>query len=215
MTELTFDVLGMEPVLHAAVPTLAARLRVAETTGERVHAIVLRCQVRIEPQRRRYSEEEADGLRDLFGTSGQWATTLKPFLWTHEATTVPGFTGQTEFELLITCTYDFEVVAAKYLHALQDGTIPLLLAFSGTAFFKGDTGFNVNPLPWHKDASWDLPVAAWRGVMDHYFPNSGWIRLQRDTLDALLKFKSRHGLPTWERAFDVLLREADERAGTP
>ena len=36
---------------YAAAPQLTARLRIEETTGQRVHAIALRCQVRIEPQR--------------------------------------------------------------------------------------------------------------------------------------------------------------------
>jgi hypothetical protein len=213
MTQLSFDVLGVEASRHAAVPTLLARLRVAETTGEQVHAIVLRCQVRIEPQRRRYSGEEADGLRDMFGTAEQWSTTLKPFPWTHEAIAVPGFRGSIELELPITCTYDFEVVAAKYLHALRDGAVPLLFAFSGTVFFKGDSGFNVNPLPWHSDAAFELPVATWREAMDQHFPNSGWIRLHRDSLDALHRFKSARGLISWEQALDVLLAAADEPAG--
>ena len=36
------------------------------------------------------------------------------------------------------CTYDFEVAAAKYLHSLEQGEIPLLLMFSGTVFAKGE-----------------------------------------------------------------------------
>ena len=45
---------------------------------------------------------------------------------------VPGFEGTTVIDLPITCTYDFEVVAAKYLEALEDGEVPLLFLFSGT-----------------------------------------------------------------------------------
>ena len=52
----------------------------------------------------------------------------------------PGFTGQHRVELPVPCTYDFEVAAAKYLHALDDGEIPLLFLFSGTVFAKGDGG---------------------------------------------------------------------------
>ena len=40
---------------HAAVPTIMLRLRVDEADGGSVHALALRCQIRIEPQRRRYS----------------------------------------------------------------------------------------------------------------------------------------------------------------
>ena len=42
---------------------LLVKLRIAETTGQAIHAIALRCQVRIEPQRRTYSGEERSDLR--------------------------------------------------------------------------------------------------------------------------------------------------------
>ena len=34
---------------------------------------------------------------------------------------VQGFTGGTQVDLPLECTYDFEVTAAKYFHALRDG----------------------------------------------------------------------------------------------
>ena len=34
-------------------------------------------------------------------------------------TTVQGFTGSTEVDLALPCTYDFEVVGSRYLHALR------------------------------------------------------------------------------------------------
>jgi hypothetical protein len=52
---------------YAVAPQLTARLRIEESTGVQVHAIALRCQVRIEPQRRRYDEVSAAALLGLFG----------------------------------------------------------------------------------------------------------------------------------------------------
>jgi hypothetical protein len=49
-------------------------------------------------------------------------------------------------------------------------------------------------------------------MMDRYFPNSGWLRLRRETLDRLQRFKSSQAVPSWDQAFDVLLSAA-ERAG--
>jgi Family of unknown function (DUF6084) len=207
VSQLTFDVLDVQPERYAVVPTMTARLRVAETTGEAIHAIALRCQIRIEPQRRRYSPEEEEGLRDLFGSSEQWSTSLKPFLWTHEATMIPGFRGSAEFDLPITCTYDFEVAASKYLHALADGAVPLLLLFNGTVFSRGATGFTVEQVSWDKEAGWQLPVSVWREVMDQHFPNSAWIRVHRDTLDSLHRFRTSRALPSWEQTFEALLAE--------
>ncbi|HEV7209861.1 MAG TPA: DUF6084 family protein [Mycobacteriales bacterium] len=205
MTSLAFDVLGVSPQEHAAAPHLLFRLKVAETSGEVVHAIALRCQLRIEPQRRPYDAQEQQGLTDLFGASDRYATTLKPFLWTHATAMVQGFTGSREFDLPVACTYDFEVSATKYLHALRGGEVPLVLLFSGTVFTRGSTGFAVEQLSWSLEAPCRLPVGTWRQLMDLYFPASGWIRLERETLDALGRYKSARGLTSWEQTIAELI----------
>jgi hypothetical protein len=123
---------------------------------------------------------------------------------------VPSFTGSTEIDLPVPCTYDFEVAASKYLHALGDGEVPLLLLFSGTVFTKGLSGFSVDQVPWHKEATYRLPVAVWREIMDRFFPGAGWIRVRRDTLDALQRFKAVRALPTWDDALEALFKEAGE-----
>ncbi|MGH9016522.1 MAG: DUF6084 family protein, partial [Acidimicrobiales bacterium] len=168
----------------------------------------LRCQIRIEPQRRRYAADEEERLYELFGETPQWGDSLHPFLWTHVSTTVAGFRGVTEIDLPVECTYDFEVAGAKYLHSLSEGEIPLLLLFSGTVFTRGESGFAAEPVSWHEDATFRLPVAVWRGLMDLYFPRSGWIRVGRDTLDDLREFRVRRGLPTWDQALQQLLKVA-------
>ncbi len=37
------------------------------------------------------------------------------------------------------------------------------------------------------------PGPVWRDMMDLYFPNSGWLMVSRDTLDALTRFKAARG----------------------
>ena len=81
MTSLAFQVVGARPEPHAAVPTIMMRLRVSEATGTEVHALALRCQIRIEPQRRRYGADEEERLYELFGDTPRWGDTLRPFLW--------------------------------------------------------------------------------------------------------------------------------------
>ena len=210
MTQLSFAVVDAAAERYAAEPTLMLRLRVEELTGETVHSLALRCQIRIEPQRRRYTAVEEERLLDLFGEPPRWGDSLRPFLWTHASAMLPGFTGGTDIDLPVTCTYDFEVAAARYLHSLSDGEVPLVLLFSGTVFYKGESGFNVEPVPWHQEANFRLPVQVWRDVMDLYFPNSGWLRVPRHTLDDLQRFKASRALPTWEQAFEMLLKEAGE-----
>lgn len=209
MSELVFDCFDATSDPYDAAPTLNFHLRIAETTGERVHAMVLRCQMRIEPSRRRYSEEEAGRLLGLFGETKRWGDTMKPVQFTIESLMVQGFTGSTEVTIPVACTYDMEVVATKYFHALDDGDIPLLLLFSGTVFVRGSNGYEVEQIPWHKECTYRLPVARWDKMMDQYFPNSAWLRLRRDAMDELERYKADRALPTWEQTFATLLKEAE------
>ena len=56
-----------------------------------------------------------------------------------------------------------------------------------------------------------MPVRLWRDLMDRYFPGSAWIRLRRDSFDALYRFKGRHALLTWDDAIETLLNEAVDK----
>lgn len=208
MPELSFDVLDAYPDVYGSDPTMIFRLRLAETTGDPIHTVVLRAQIQINAQLRSYSEEERALLADLFGDSSRWGETLRPFNWTHVATMLQGFRGSTEVELKAPCTYDFDVAAAKYLHGLRDGVIPLEFLFSGTVISRGATGYSVTQIPWHKDCAFPLPVQTWRGLVDLYWPGGGWIRLRRDTIDELLRFKTAHGLTDWDRTMAILLERA-------
>lgn len=212
MSDLTFTCVDAEAMRYAAVPTLLLKLRIAETTGETIQGIALRCQLRIEAQRRRYTPAEAGRLTELFGETTRWGETLKPLHFSNVSLMVPGFAGSTEIDLPVPCTYDFEVAATKYLHALDDGEIPLLLLFSGTVFAKRASGFSVGQVPWSNEAKYALPARLWREVMDLYFPNSGWIRMRRDTLDALQQFKVRRAMTSWDEALEALLTTAEKGA---
>ncbi|HJQ46679.1 MAG TPA: DUF6084 family protein [Amycolatopsis sp.] len=205
MAELSFDCLDVYAQRYAASPTLLFRVRIADLTGTALHAIALRCQIRIETRQRRYDQHESEVLGHLFGDPSRWGDTLKPLQFTSVSTMVPEFTGACEIEIPVPCTYDLEVAAGKYFHALEEGVVPLLLLFSGTVFGKGDKGFWVDQVPWHKEAHYRMPVAVWRELMDLYFPNDAWIRLRRETVDALLRFKAEHAIPTWDAAMETLL----------
>jgi Family of unknown function (DUF6084) len=211
VSSLSFEVVGAKAEPYAVQPTIGLCLRLTAPAGEAVHAVALQCQIRIEPQRRRYQPGEEERLIELFGAPARWGETLRPFLWTHVATTVPGFVGTTEVDLLVPCTYDMEIAGTKYLHALADGSeIPLVLLFSGTTFARNGTGMSVAPVAWHEEAAYRLPVQVWRDMMDLYFPNSGWVTVSRPVLDALGRFKAARALATWDHTLEVLLKEAGE-----
>lgn len=125
---------------------------------------------------------------------------------------VQGFSGATQVGLPLACTYDFEVSSAKYLHALRDGTVPLQFLFSGTAFVQGPRGFSVQQIPWDREDRYDMPVAVWREVIAAHFPNSGWLRLDCDTVDALAAYRRTHGLLSQDEAILSLLARAGQDA---
>ena len=109
MSDLAFTLVDIRPEPYAASPALTARLHLEDRGPDPVHAVALRAQVRLEPQRRAYSDAEAAGLTDLFGSRERWGSTLRPFLWMQCSTVVQGFTGSTDVDLSLPCTYDFEV----------------------------------------------------------------------------------------------------------
>jgi hypothetical protein len=208
MAELTFGCTEAHAVRYAATPTLSFALHITESTGVRVHAIALRCQIRIEPHRRKYSADEARRLNDLFGDTSRWAETVKPIQLATVSTMVTGFSSVTEAELQVPCTYDLEVASARYLQGLDDGTVPLLLLFSGTVFTAHGDSMRVELIPWSSEASYRMPVAVWQDVVREHFPGSAWLRCSTETLDALSAFKAEHALPTWDATLSALLATA-------
>lgn len=204
MTDLAFEVIGARAEPYAAVPSLVLRLRVRERSGAKVDAIALRVQIQLEVQRRRYAPEESAMLSELFGDPSRYADTLKTMLWTHVAQVVVAFENETEIDVHVPCSYDFEVAAHKYLASLQDGVIPLNLLFSGMVFVDGPSGVTPEFVPWSCEARYALPVAVWRETVDACFPGSAWIRVNRDLFDELRRFKIASGLPTWDAALERL-----------
>lgn len=209
MTELGFSVADIFVEPYGVTPQLTARLHITEGTGSVVHAMSLRTQIRIEPQRRAYTAAEERGVRDLFGPRERWYDTLKPFMWMQTGVLVPGFTDVTDVDLPLACTYDFDVVASKYLHALRDGAVSLVLLFSGTVFTRGERGFGVEQIPWDREARYDLPIAVWRELVDRHYPGTGWVRLGHDLLGELAAVKAEHGFTTWDETVRALLPDQD------
>jgi hypothetical protein len=213
--DLNFTVEDALPLPHSAAPLLIFKLRIQEAVAlaeaTSIPAIALRCQIRIEPTRRPYAPREQDRLLDLFGAPERWSQTLRSMLWTHASVVVPPFTGGTVVDLPVPCSFDFNVAATKFFYSLADGEVPLCLLFSGTIFYTTDDGLlQVSQISWEKEASYRLPVQVWKDMMAHYYPNSAWLCLQQDVFDRLYRYKSRQGLPTWEKALETLLETSEE-----
>ncbi|GAC1363085.1 MAG: DUF6084 family protein [Ktedonobacteraceae bacterium] len=212
MPELNFEIVGAEVAIFAAQPTLLFKLRVSNAQPqEQIQSVMLRSQVQIMATQRRYSPAAKEQLLDVFGEPQRWSETLRSFLWTHANTIVPAFVDETTVDLPIVCSYDFEVTSTKYFAALQDGEIPLNFLFSGTIFYTNAAGLvQIGQVAWSKEAAYRLPVSQWRQMIQHYYPNSAWIRLHKDVFDQVYLYKTRHGLPTLEDALTRLLQASSE-----
>jgi hypothetical protein len=55
-----------------------------------------------------------------------------------------------------------------------------------------------------------MPVSVWRDLIAQHFPNSGWVRLSHDTVQALAAYKSERGLLGLDDAVTALLAAARE-----
>ncbi len=207
---LSFAVVNAEAEPYAAVPTLRFMLAIESPEPHpAIRSLLLATQIRIAVARRTYDAREHARLAELFGTPDRWGETLKSLLWTHTTTVSPAFEGKTELALLVPCTCDFDIVSAKYLSGVESGDIPLDFLFSGSVFYDDADGrMQTARLSWESEARYALPVRVWKDMMNHYYPDSSWIRLRRDEYDRLYAYRAERSLQTWEHTVDALLSAA-------
>ena len=134
--------------------------------------------------------------------------TTRSLVWMQLDVLVPAFTGTTVVPVPLPCSYDQELAASKYLYSLPDGEAPLALHFNGTIYYPGDDGaLQMVLLSWDKSIDFRMPVSVWRETIEHYFPNTAWIALRSQTLDALRRAKLERGLATLDAAVQALVEE--------
>ncbi len=214
MPDLSFQVEGAAAVAFSAAPLLAFKLRIANADKEElIQSVALRCQIQIEATHRKYAPQEQERLLDLFGAPERWSRTLRAMLWTHASVTVPPFRGSTAVDIPVPCSFDFNVAATKYFAGLENGEVPLNLMFSGTVFYEpGDSGLQIEQIPWDREAKYRLPVSVWKELIDMYYPNIAWLCLRRDVFNKLAQYKMDHGIPSWDETIERLLPALDVSA---
>lgn len=204
MPDLSFTLKSVEIERYAVTPTL--RFRIGITASEPVENIALQCQLRIEPMRRAYGGGEHEKLADLFGERARWGETLKSFLWTMVSTNVPPFEASSIADVMVPCSFDFDVAATKYFHGLEGGDVPVALLFSGSVFYRDQADrLQIAQLPWSHAITYRLSARLWQDLMNQYYPNTAWLRLDRDTFERLYALKRQLGVATFDSALGELL----------
>ena len=145
MPDLNFAVEGAAPERFAAVPLLIFKLRVTQAAAAGlapapIHSVVLRCQIRIEPARRRYTPVEKATALELFGTPERWGQTLRP----HALDTRQRRRAAVHRRYLRRSSGAVQLRLQSWRrpstsHGLDDGEIPLCFLFSGTIFYRTKT----------------------------------------------------------------------------
>lgn len=215
---LTFSIVAAEAEPYAAVPTLRFSLSI-ECTGTltAIRSVLLTSQIRLAAERRTYSHPEQTLLGELFGPPEQWGKSLRSLYWMHAVTVVPRFEQRCSVDVLVPCTYDFEVTSGKYLTAIQEGLVPLEFLFSGSVFYADADGhLQTARLTWDSAASYRMPVSVWQQMMQHYFPDTAWLRVHRDAFQELLDYRLEQGLTSWNDVVRALLqRERKTPSASP
>lgn len=206
---LRFRALGAQPSRAFATPTIELWVEIACEAPYEIRAIALNVEVRIAAQRRRYETPERERLFDLFGDPSQWQQSLRSVQWMRASVNVASFAGSTVIEIPLPCSYDFDVAAAKYLAALEDGEIPVDVLFSGTVFYDDGAGrLQTAMIPWESEATFRITVAMWRKAVDAAFPESAWLRVSRTMLARLHTYRSSRAHLDWDETLADLLENA-------
>jgi Family of unknown function (DUF6084) len=203
MSDIRFSVVDAQAKQNAASPTIVFQLRVS--TEAPVDALVLRAQLRIEPQWRAYDPEEQALLGDLFGTPDRWHATLRTFSWADVSLVVPGFSDEIETEITVPCTYDFDQAATRFFDVLHSGAIPVRFLFSGPVFRSARTGFMTERIPWSSECAYRMPVSVWHEAMRACYGDDALIRISLETLEKLRRYRALSSAATWDEVLERLM----------
>jgi hypothetical protein len=217
MPDLDFKVTALEAAEHGFAPLLKFKVEITNSPAtENIHSVILQAQIQIQSNQRRYAAGEKEKLTDLFGAPERWGQTLRTKLWTITHATVAPFSGTTTAMLTIPCTYDLNVMAAKYFYALESGEVALLFLFSGTIFYEATDGrLQVQQISWNKECAYRMPVKVWQDLMDHHYPNSAWLSLNREVFGRLYAYRREHSLTSWDETIGQLLPALENAKATP
>ena len=209
-----FEVLSSRAIARAAAPTVGFRVKVSDGSGLTILTMALGVVITVEPSKRPYDSESRERLVELFGPPERWASTTTNFRWAQADAVVPAFSGgEAEFELVVPCTYDLELAAAKYFHGLGDGVAPLRFHFNGTVIYEaGDGRMQVVQIPWDRSPRFRMPIEVWRKTIADAYPFRSWVPVHADTLAKLERRKAEGAVPTFDAVIDELLERAEGEA---
>ncbi len=177
MPDLNFQVEGAEPQRFAAAPLLLFKLRVAEAVAAGaaptpIHAVALRCQVRIEPARRRYERRGAGAAPRPVRHARALGPDAPPDALDARQRRRPAVrrrrpSSTCRCRAASTSAWRPRSTSPPWRGA-SSRSASSSAARSSTRRTSG--ALQVAQISWEKEAYFRLPAATWRGLMDLLLP---------------------------------------------
>ena len=161
-----------------------AALRAARSTrgGARCARSCSTCRSRSRRAARVRRARATTGCSSCSAPATDWGTTLRTLLWTRTTLVVPPFTGQTDVDLLVPCTYDLEVDRVALPRRAAATARCRSSSCSAARSSTRPTDGRLQTARHRRGTSRPSTAcrcAVWRETMDHHFPGSAWLRLDR------------------------------------
>ena len=100
------------------------------------------------------------------------------------------FRARSTTDLPVPCTFDFNVAPPNISTPSRTATCRFVSNSAGRFFMPASNGtLQIDQIGWDKEARFPASRHLWREMMDHYYPNSAWLRLRRDAFDRLLRIQ--------------------------
>ena len=166
---------------HAAVPALEFDVHVSEPGGRQVYAIALSAQIMIEPARRALRRRDArEAGRAVRRARALGHHDPQPGVAPGRRARARASPGATTFRIPCPCSFDMEVAVAEVpvRAARRRGAAGVQLQRHGLLPRRGRAAADVAGAV-GCSAEFRLPVATWRELIEHYYPQTGWVRAAR------------------------------------
>lgn len=215
VAKLRFDVRTARATTLEQTPALELELVVRERTTRPIYAMSLASEILIEPARRRYDGATWARLEDLFGDPDTAAETARTLFWRRVDTPVRSFERETTVALTFPCDIAPDLVATRYLYAVHDGTIPLVLRFTGSVFYRDpEGGLELAQLSWASRARFELPAELWRAAIQSMHGRGAWLRFGNQIMERVRRQRLARGLPSFEVTVAALASRGREEERT-
>lgn len=201
-----FEVVAADPIGRSAVPAVRFGLRVTESSEREIFSMAVTATIHVEPSMRRYDVPTRELLEDVFGSPDRWAVTTHPLVWAKVDTNVIGFTGSTQFDVIVPLNHDMELAVTRYLFAIPDGIVPITFHLVGTVLYRGDGDRpQAVRIPWNQSPEFKLPIETWRAAIAEHHSDSSWIRLSEETMRKLMRARALTGTTSYDVFINSLL----------